>query len=276
MESLKNIKSVVAVGSCKGGVGKTTVAVNIAMALRRTGFNVGLFDADLYGPNVPLMLGLRSEGSYAPFSLRNPVTGEHTNYIPLYNRDDRRYIEPTRRFGIYVMSLGLWFSEQDVARDSSFLGGQLVTQVLSNVNWPDLDFLIIDLPPSTDQLLQLIVARSSIDGILLVTTPQDLTLLDAGRSLKLFNDLGVSVLGRVENMSFLMCPGCSERIEIYSTGYEDWDVLQKLPLLGEVPLDPRYAKPVDAYHPFTQVDVRTPATQPFLDIAESVRVSLAQ
>ena len=244
------------------------------MALRRTGADVGLFDADLYGPNIPIMMGLRQKESRMPFSIRNKSTGESLSFIPLYTRDDRPYIEPTQKFGIHVMSLGLWFSEKDVARDSSFLGSKLVTQVLSDILWPSLDYLIIDLPPGTDQLLQEVVERAGVDGMLLVTTPQDMTLLDAGRSLELFRSLEINVLGRIENMSYLRCDGCGKRIDIYSRGYDDWQILDELPLLGSIPLDPGYARPVDADHPFTQVDIHTDVTKPFLTIAERIKTGL--
>jgi ATP-binding protein involved in chromosome partitioning len=276
MSSIEGVTSVVAVGSCKGGVGKTTVSVNLALALRRMGSEVGLFDADLYGPNVPLMLGLRTKKSHEPFAFQNKATGKAVSFIPLYSKEERRYIEPIQKFGVHVMSLGLWFTEKYVARDSSFLANQLIAQVLADIKWPPLDYLIVDLPPGTGTLLQTIVARIGIDGMLLVTTPQDMTLLDSGRSLELFRSEGINVLGRIENMSYLLCPKCSERIEVFSTGYEDWTVLQDLDLLGAIPLNQRYATPVDAYHPFTQVDTHSRETEPFLEIAADVKNRLAE
>ena len=276
MSSLENVTAVVAVGSCKGGVGKTTVAVNLAMALRRTGSEVGLFDADLYGPNVPLMLGLRAQRSHSPFGFQSEKKEEVVSFIPLYRKDGTPYIKPVRKYGICVMSLGLWFSEREVARDTSFLGSQLVTQVLADIRWPQVDYLVIDLPPGTDELLPAIASRTGIDAMLLITTPQDMTLLDSGRSLELFRNQGINVLGRVENMSYLKCPNCDAEISVYSTGYEDWSVLKELDLLGKIPLNQVYAKPIDAYHPFTQVDIQTEEAEPFLNIAAMVRERMGE
>lgn len=273
MSSIGSKTSIIAVGSCKGGVGKTTISVNLAMALRRTGSEVGLFDADLYGPNIPLMLGLRNYTSRSPFAFKNKA-GSETPFIPLYRKDSQPYIDPIRKFGIYAMSLGLWFSERSVAHDPSFLGSQLVTQVLSDIKWPRLDYLIIDLPPGTGQFMQTTVSQCNIDGVLLVTTPQDMTLLDTGKSLEMFRHLGINVLGRVENMSYLICPECSNKAEVYSTGFDDWHVLDEIELLGKIPLDCRFARPVDADHPFTQVDINTNEAKPFVDLAENIRDQL--
>jgi len=275
MGNIGESTAIISVGSCKGGVGKTTVSVNLAMALRRTGSEVGLFDADLYGPNVPLMLGLRNQASQAPFSLWSKKTGAATPFIPYFRKDSRPYIDPVRKFGIFVMSLGLWFGEREVARDSSFLGSQFILQVLSDIKWPSLDYLIIDLPPGTGEFIQSVVMQSRIDGALLVTTPQDMTLLDSGRSLEMFRHLGVNVLGRVENLSYFICPECDKKIDIYSTGYEDWNVLQDIELLARIPLDQQYARPVDAEHPFTQVDIQTEKTKPFLELAEQLKARLS-
>ena len=272
MNNAKNIKHVIAVGSCKGGVGKTTVAVNLAMALRRTGSRVGLFDADLYGPNVPLMLGLRNREEKLPFSFTTKE-GHRVPYLPLYNREPH-LIKPLTKYGLEVMSLGLWFSERSAAEDSSSLGGRLVAEVLRSVAWGELDFLVVDLPPGTGEFLKIVLKSAHVNGTLLVTTPQEMTLLDTGRSIEFFRSLDVDILGRIENMSYMVCPNCGEHIEVYSTAYDDWKILEDIPLLGAIPLDNAYSKPIDASHPFTQVDVDTPQSQPFIDIADRVRNSV--
>jgi len=261
--------TVLAVGSCKGGVGKTTISVNLALALRRLGYEVGLFDADLYGPNVPIMLGMRNRTDRAPFAFRT-ASGEGIPFIPLYSQNKNPYVEPSRTFGLSVMSFGLWFGDSTAARDSSWLGGSLVAEVFSATNWGSLDYLIVDLPPGTGEMVLKICTAIPIDDVLVVTTPQDMTLLDTGRSIALFRNLGLSLLGRVENMSYHICPGCGMRVEIYASGYDDWDVVTDVPLLGAVPLDRVYSHPVDAYHPFTQVSIDTPEAAPFLEIARTV------
>ena len=271
MGKASEIGTVIAIGSCKGGVGKTTVAVNLAMALRRSGLNVGLFDADLYGPNVPLMLGLRNREEKIPFYFTNQATGEAKTFIPLYSSRETPKIQPLKKYGLQIMSLGLWFDETTAARDSSMLGGHLVAEVMTNTQWSNLDFLVIDLPPGTGEFQMVFLSKAKVDGVVLVTTPQEMTLLDTGRSVELLEELGISILGRIENMGYLICPNCGERIDVYSTGYENWHVLDNIPLIGTIPLDHAYSKPIDAYHPFTQVSLDTPQAEPIVEIAEAIR-----
>ena len=263
------VGTIIAVGSCKGGVGKTTVSVNLALALRRLGHEVGLFDADLYGPNVPIMLGLRNRKDRAPFAFRGGG-GETVPFLPLYTSEARSYIEPSRAYGLSIMSLGFWFGESTVARDTSTLGGTLVSEIFSATNWGELDYLIIDLPPGTGELIHSAVTNTRVDSVVVVTTPQDMTLLDTQRSINLFRTMDMDILGRVENMSYHICPRCGERVDIYSTGFDDWEIPRELPLLGTIPLDHIYSRPVDAYHPFTQVSIDTPEAEPFVSCARSV------
>ena len=265
----KPAKVVIEIGSCKGGVGKTTVTVNLAMALRRLGNKVGIFDADLYGPNVPFMLGIRTLEDRLPFKL-TMKSGNSLSFIPLYSTENKKNIEPIKKFGLSVMSLGLWFGERTVSRDSSFLGAQLISQVMSDTNWGDLDFLIIDLPPGTGDLVKTMLKIDQIDGVVLVNTPQDLTLLDTGKTIEMIRNMGGNILGRVENMSYLNCPNCKTRIEVYSTGFEEWKVFEDIKLLGSIPLDHVYAKPIDENHPFTQVDLVSDYTNPIIKIAENI------
>ena len=266
---MKIAKRIIAVGSCKGGVGKTTVTVNLAMALRRMGYNVGVFDADLFGPNVPLMLGIRTGQDKSPFTMLSKGA-DAVPFIPLYRVEQKRYIDPVTKFGLQVMSLGIWFGERTVAEDSSALAAQLVSRVLADTKWRDLDYLIIDLPPGTGDLVKTMLLTSSIDGIVLVNTPQEMTLLDTGRSVEMIRRIGGTILGRVENMSYLDCPECGRRIEVYSSGFDDWQVVKDLKLLGSIPLDRAYAKPIDEYHPFTQVDLSSPLATPVVEIATNI------
>jgi ATP-binding protein involved in chromosome partitioning len=271
---LEFISSVVAIGSCKGGVGKTTVAVNLALAFRRGGARVGLFDADLYGPNVPLMLGIRQRRDRFPLA---GLTGgrRSVSFIPMYRKEQTRYIQPVRRFGLQVMSLGLWFGEGAAVRDPDFLGGHLVRQALQDTAWEALDILLIDLPPGTGGLLQVLLQSVWIDGMVVVTTPQEMALLDTGRSIDLFRGYGIRLLGRVENMSYFRCPHCGETTAVFAGRYEDWQAYDGLPLLGAIPLDPALGRAVDARHPFTQTVPDSPQAKTITAIAEEIRRRLA-
>ena len=266
---LTGVARVIAIGSCKGGVGKTTISVNLAMALRRQGFDVGLFDADLYGPNVPLMLGIRNKMPKNPIKMHRGGV-ESLSFIPLYRKSDEPYIHPVRKYGLQVMSLGLWFGEEDSARDPGSLGGQLVKQVLKDVQWGDLDILIIDLPPGTGDLIQSFLGSTRIDGMVVVTTPQEMSLLDTGRSIDLFRHLNIPILGRIENLSHIVCPHCGKHINVFENKSSDWRMYDDINLLGSIPLDESLGRPVDAHHPFTQAQPNTPAALAIIEAAKSV------
>lgn len=268
--NLINAEAVVAVGSCKGGVGKTTIAVNLAMALRRDGLKVGLFDADLYGPNIPLMLGIRRRETRLPLMAKRGINGKGMQFIPLYNKDGKQYMDPVRKFGLETMSLGFWFGEKEVTKDSGLLGGQLVQQVLRDVRWPELDILIIDLPPGTGQLLQVLLASVAIDGIVVITTPQEMALLDTSRSVRFFRECGVPVLGRVANMNNFACPKCGERTDIFEDRTHSWRDFDDISFLGSVPLDLTLGRAIDADHPFTQLKPDTPAANSIKSIARAM------
>src|SRR4051794_23647173 len=176
-QPIKGVSRILAVASGKGGVGKTTVTVNLALALASRGARVGLFDADIYGPNVPLMLGVRRT---------KPVSG----WLPVGRAENDPYIPALERYGLRFMSIGLLVGEtQPVMPDPRF-AGLIVTRTLKDVLWGDLDFLLVDLPPGTGEPQQTLVSTVRVDGALIVTTPQDLSLLDAGRSLGLFSQAG--------------------------------------------------------------------------------------
>src|SRR5438552_5409881 len=177
-ERIAGISRILAVASGKGGVGKTTVTVNLALALALRGSRVGLFDADIYGPNVPLMLGVRRT---------RPATG----LIPVARTDTTPYIPPLDRYGLKMMSIGLLIGETQAVMPDSMFAGLIVTRTLKDVLWGDLDYLLIDLPPGTGEPQQSLVNTIALDGVIVVTTPQDLSLLDAGRSLKMFHQAQV-------------------------------------------------------------------------------------
>lgn len=214
-ELLPGVKNIVAVASGKGGVGKTTVSVNLALSLAKTGAKVGLLDADIYGPSVPLMLGLRAQ----PEVVDNKI-------------------QPPEIAGVKVISMGFFYeqSQQAGIYRGPIVSG-IVKQFLTDVNWGELDYLIIDLPPGTGDAPLTIAQTIPITGILIVTTPQDVAMNVAVKAIGMFNKLNVPIVGVVENMSFMQCPHCNEQIYMFGKGggkkiSEDFNI----PFIGEIPL----------------------------------------
>jgi ATP-binding protein involved in chromosome partitioning len=216
-ELLPGVKNILAVASGKGGVGKTTVSVNLAMALAKTGAKVGLLDADIYGPSVPLMLGLKA----SPEVINNKI-------------------QPPVSEGIKVISMGFFYeqSQQAGIYRGPIISG-IVKQFLTDVNWGDLDYLIIDLPPGTGDAPLTIAQTIPITGILIVTTPQDVAMNVAVKAIGMFNKLNVPIVGVVENMSYLECPHCKQHTHIFGKGGGQIVSEQfNIPFIGEIPLHP--------------------------------------
>jgi ATP-binding protein involved in chromosome partitioning len=261
--SLPKINKTLVIASGKGGVGKTTVTVNLALALQRTGLRVGIFDADIYGPNVPLMLGIhqsrRSQG-----------------YVPIVRRKGALpYIPPVERFGLKLMSVGLIIGEQQVINPLPDEVGRLVVQTLQDVLWEELDCLLIDLPPSAGQPQTDLVRRVKLDGVIIVTTPQDLSLLDASRSLLMFQQANVPVLGIVENMSYFICPNCQEKHEIFQQS-KQWQppALANAPLLGRIPLTAEISRSINQSDPLMHENPTGVQAQAFMEIVAALRERL--
>ena len=214
---IPNVRHLIAVGSGKGGVGKTTVSVNLAVSLAKLGFKAGLLDADVYGPNVPLMMGVNR---------------------PPESNGDR--IRPLEKHGVQLMSMG-FLSPGD--RPVVWRGPMLhsvIQQFLRGVDWHDLDYLVIDLPPGTGDVQLSLMQSAPVTGAIAVTTPSDVSLEDARKAILMFHQLHVPVLGLVENMSYLDCPHCNERIDVFSHGGGRRTAEQMhVPFLGELPLDPK-------------------------------------
>ncbi len=263
---IPGVQRVIVVASGKGGVGKTTVTVNLALALQRSGATVGIFDADIYGPNVPLMLGVhRQKRSQGMIAIAR-------------RKDAPAYIQPLDRFGLRIMSVGLLVGEDEVidpARSPDAIG-QLVVQTLKDVQWGELDYLLIDLPPSAGQPQASLVQHVPIDGVVIVTTPQDLSLLDAGRSLRLFQQATIPILGVVENMSYFICPDCGTRHEIFQHS-EKWrpPALADVPLLGRIPLTPTISKSINKADPLVHDHPDDPVAQAFLAITAVLQSRLS-
>jgi ATP-binding protein involved in chromosome partitioning len=227
-ELIPDVKNIIAVASGKGGVGKTTIAVNLALALARSGAKTGLLDADVYGPSVPLMLGAEE----APQVLDNKI-------------------QPPTVEGIKVISMGFFYeqSQQAGIYRGPIVSG-IVKQFLTDVQWGSLDYLIIDLPPGTGDAPLTMAQTIPVTGIIIVTTPQDVAMNVAIKALGMFSKLNVPIVGVIENMSYLQCPHCSERISIFGDGggkkiSEKFDI----PFLGEIPLFPQIMEGSDKGKP---------------------------
>jgi ATP-binding protein involved in chromosome partitioning len=252
-EMAPGIKNVVAVSSGKGGVGKTTVAVNLAVALARTGARVGLMDADIYGPNVPKMLGL---------------TGQP-------NSDGGKLIPPEAH-GVHVMSMGFLVSEDTplVWRGPMIHGA--IQQFLRDVAWGEIDYLIVDLPPGTGDAQLSICQLMPVTGAVIVTTPQEVSLLDSRRGLAMFQKVNVPLLGIIENMSYFVCPHCSERTDIFSTGGGKM-AAEKLGVdfLGAIPIDVALREGSDSGVPLVASDPDSPQSQAITEIAKQIAARIA-
>ncbi len=217
--TIQGVKNVIAVSSGKGGVGKSTVAVNLACALQRSGARVGILDADVYGPNVPLMLG---------------VKGQPEDVVV----DGVRYLVPMPAHGIEVMSIGVLIPEdQPVIWRGPRLHSAIKT-FLFEVRWSDLDYLVVDLPPGTGDAQLSLTQQAHVTGAVIVTTPQDVSVLDVRRAIRMFQDVQVPILGIVENMSYFTPPGSTERYEIFGRGGGAKIQMEfGVPLLGQIPID---------------------------------------
>ncbi len=260
-------KRILAVAGGKGGVGKSTVAVNLALGLERLGYRVGLLDADIHGPNVPLMLGVRRRDDSVGWESMIPLAIASSGQTP---------IPALERYGIRVMSVGLLAGEdQALLADNAPLAGLLVRGLLSLVDWGHLDVLVLDLPPGTGEPLATLLHSVRLDGVILIVTPQDVARLDAGRALASFQAAGVPILGVVENMAYLVCPRCGERIEVFHRGLASRAVADgSLPLLAEIPLDPVLSAAADTGRPVLVADPAGPQAAAFLGLSAVVATRL--
>ena len=248
--TIPGVRTTLAVSSGKGGVGKSTTAVNLAAALTRTGAKVGLLDADIYGPNVPQMLGLGQSN----VQVRETPAGER--FVPL------------EAHGIKLMSVGLLAQKDHPLAWRGPVMHKILTQFIHEVDWGELDYLLIDLPPGTGDAQITIVQESPICGVVMVTTPQQVAVSDVRRSVYMFRQVGVPVLGLVENMSYLLCGHCGEPTPIFGQGggREIASELQ-VPLWGQVPIDPRICELGDTGQPLPLKVPDAPLSQIFEQIA---------
>ncbi len=224
---IAGVKNLIAVGSGKGGVGKTTVSVNLAIALAHLGYKTGLLDADVYGPNVPLMMGTNATPS---------AVGER--------------IQPLENYGVRLMSMGFLNPGDKPLVWRGPMLHSVIQQFLRGVDWGDLDYLIIDLPPGTGDVQLSLIQTAPVTGAIVVTTPSAVSLEDARKAVLMFQQVKVPVLGMVENMSYLQCPHCDERIDVFSNGggKRTAEAMQ-INFLGALPLDPHVRIGGDTGHP---------------------------
>jgi ATP-binding protein involved in chromosome partitioning len=250
---LPEVRFKIAVASGKGGVGKSTVAANLALALSRLGSQVGLMDSDIYGPSQQMMMGIDEK--------------------PFINEANQ--IVPVERFGVRVMSLGFLM---DVDQPVIWRGPMVmkaVEQFLGDVAWGKLDFLVVDMPPGTGDAQLTLTQKIQLSGAVIVTTPQDVALIDARKGLAMFQKVNVPVLGIIENMSFYVCKKCGHREEIFKHGGGKQTAKNlNVPFLGEIPIDPKVAIGGDSGVPIVAAEPKSPVTEAFLSIAEAIHGQL--
>ena len=248
---IPQVRHTIAVASGKGGVGKSTVAVNIAAALARSGARTGLLDSDIYGPSIPLMTGLKDE---------RPVMDAET-----------KQLVPFERFGVRLMSLGFLMDPEEAVIWRGPMVMKAIEQLLRDVAWGELDVLIVDMPPGTGDAQLTISQRVRLSGAIVVTTPQDVALADAIKGVAMFRKVGVPVLGIVENMSYFNCPHCNERSEIFGHGGGKAQAERLgVPFLGEVPLDTAIRTSGDTGVPVAVSSEENDLTEAFLRIARGL------
>jgi len=214
---IPGVRNLIAVGSGKGGVGKTTIAVNLALALAHLGFKTGLLDADVYGPNVPLMMGIRDQPQ---------ASGER--------------IRPLEQYGLKLMSMGFLNPGDKPLVWRGPMLNSVIQQFLRGVDWGDLDYLVIDLPPGTGDVQLTLIQTAPVTGAIIVTTPSEVSLEDARKAVLMFKQVRVPVLGIVENMSYMIAPQSKERIDVFGQGGgKRTAAVMGVPFLAELPLDPQ-------------------------------------
>ncbi|TLY09321.1 MAG: Mrp/NBP35 family ATP-binding protein [Thaumarchaeota archaeon] len=249
-EMLPTVKNIIGIASGKGGVGKTTVAVNLALALSQTGAKVGVLDADIYGPSVPLMLGM----------------GKSVMEV------DNNKLQPAETHGLKVVSFG-FFADQE--HQAAIYRGPIISGILKqfivDTNWTDLDYLIVDLPPGTGDIPLTLAQTIPITGIVVVTTPQEVASNVAVKAFGMFQKLNIPIMGVIENMSYFKCPNCDANHHIFGKGgAKKMSEKYNLPFLGEIPLNPGIMAGSDTGRPVLVTDPNSPHAQSFMTVAKNV------
>jgi ATP-binding protein involved in chromosome partitioning len=245
---IQGVRNLIAVGSGKGGVGKTTVSVNLSIALSKLGYKIGLLDADVYGPNVPLMMGIRD----TPHAI-----------------GDR--IQPLQQYGIRLMSMGFLNPGDKPLIWRGPMLNSVIQQFLRGVDWGELDCLVIDLPPGTGDVQLSLIQTAPVSGAIVVTTPSEVSLEDARKAVQMFRQVRVTVLGIVENMSYMVVPGTSQRIDVFGEGGGKRTAeAMGIPFLGELPLEPQIRIGGDTGRPVALLGDGDPGTAAFFSMARKL------
>ena len=251
---LPGVKHVIAVASGKGGVGKSTVSANLSVALAQSGARVGLMDADIYGPNIPMMMG-----------------------VPEPPEKEGNKIKPAEAHGVKVMSMGFFVPEETAIVWRGPMVHTAIQQFFRDVLWGDLDYLLVDLPPGTGDAQLSLSQIVPLTGVVTVTTPQEVALYDVRKGLMMFKKVNVPLLGVIENMSFFVCKRCGERTEIFSfAGGERAAQKFEIPFLGRIPLDPAIREGGDTGMPIVASDQNSPHTLAFRNAAETLQARIQQ
>jgi ATP-binding protein involved in chromosome partitioning len=246
------ISNIIAVASGKGGVGKSTCAVNLAIGLAALGWRVGILDADVFGPSLPRLLGLKTRPT-----------------------SEGRMIHPLTAYGIKAMSIGFLIEEEDAVIWRGPMVMSAIQQLLRDVKWGELDCLVVDMPPGTGDAQLTLAQNVALAGAVIVSTPQDLALIDARRGIAMFNKVAVPVLGIIENMSYFLCPHCGARSDIFAHGGARHEAERfGVPFLGEVPLDMSIREHSDAGRPVAAVDPDGEHAKIYRAIAAQVKAAL--
>jgi ATP-binding protein involved in chromosome partitioning len=254
---LPNVKYTVAVASGKGGVGKSTVSVNLALALSKLGFKVGLLDADIYGPSIPLMMGIDSKPQ-------------------IYQNEGTNKMIPLENYGIKLMSIGFVVDDDNPVIWRGPMASGALKQFMSDVEWGELDYLIYDLPPGTGDIQLTLVQTIPLSGAIIVTTPQEVSLIDAKKGLKMFEKVNVPVFGIVENMSYFIAHDTGNRYDIFGSGGGE-SLAKKLntSFLGGIPIDPRIREGGDSGKPIVQSLPDIDESKIIIKIAENLNKTIS-
>jgi len=251
---IPHIKNIIAVASGKGGVGKSTTAANLALGLARQGAKVGILDADVYGPSIPMIMG--------------------TNGSVPYSSDGKR-MDPIKAHGIVTSSVGYLIPANDAAIWRGPMASKVLEQLLNDTNWPDLDYMVIDMPPGTGDIQITMSQQIPVTGVVIVTTPQDLALADAIKGVNMFKKVHVPVTGIVENMSYHVCPNCGHIEHIFgNNGARNMAKEQNLMLLGQLPLDISVRNDTDKGNPTVIANPDSPIAKSYMNFAGLVASQL--
>ena len=255
VQLLAQVKNIIAVASGKGGVGKSTTAANLALALAAEGASVGVLDADIYGPSQPMMMGIN----------RRPES------------DDGKTMEPLENYGVQVMSIGFLVDQDEAMIWRGPMATQALEQLLRQTNWKDLDYLIVDMPPGTGDIQLTLSQRVPMTGAVIVTTPQDIALLDAKKGIKMFEKVGVPILGIVENMAVHVCSNCGQVEHIFGAdGGKKMAADYGMDYLGALPLDMSIRLQADSGKPTVVADPDGEVAQIYKKVAREVAVKIAR